>query len=984
MVQSVNFTTPQSLHCGPGMWYLNCKMSFPTMAYIKVAYFYLIFYATPKAMYRCRNPLSMFYAKNCSRATRLVTNLILGLFVLNFLLIGIVNPSLLNPGPSNLKIYYQNVQGLIPFYELDKQQPKLDETKVYEINSYINQNKPHVIMFNETWLKKSVGDREVIEDPVYKVYRLDRSKVSHPPDPDNPNKYRKYGGGVLIAFRTDIKDIESKRLTARKGAELVAFELTLNGKKFVFCTVYRVNNLGKINHESIMNTIKTYYKDRNPRKIFIVGDFNLSGVAWPISANQDISRGIEKLFVDSFEDRGLDQCLTVPTHIKGRTLDILLTNSQSLISSLHVLEKDSICKSDHFPITCEIKTNFKTKPIPKRKIYNFKKANWEGLVKSLEEVEWDRCLNNREPEYAWKNFKIIFFHLVDTYIPTITIKSTFSSPWFDSECYEAYRAKKRSHRSRAESINNEIKFSSKRRSFKNLCNKKMRDNLYNEDDPDLITKSLAYPLSILFKLSYNSGLLPTDWKTIENYRPISLTSLVMKTFERIIKEEIILKTSHMLDERQHGFLSQKSCTTNMLSFTDNVVMSLNDCDTMSVDVIYFDFSKAFDSVNHDLILRKLQEYYFINGRLLKFIRNYLCGRIQCVTLENCSSTTKSVLSGVPQGSILGPILFVLFMNDLPRGIDPGTNLALYADDTKIWKKIACDKDLELLQKDIDYLHNWSHDNKMNFHPKKCKVLSILHKPSPLCMLPFIAHYYTLGESTLDYTDCEKDLGVDISNNLSFNEHCNRIMSTAKQKLGLLRRTCCFVNDTKRRRVLYLTLVRSQFEHCSQIWHPNNVTLNEKFESIQKKCLKWVLFEEELSYSCKDVYLRKCMQVKILPLAKRFIFNDIILFHKIFNNLMPVQMPDYLSLFSGITRLRSSHLDRLSYESSVLPRRNSSNALNRSFFYRTHMYWNSLPLEIREIRSHEIFKREVKDYLWKMAHDELIDNDIDISLTDGVT
>ena len=90
----------------------------------------------------------MFYAINCSRATRLITNLILGLFVLNFLLIGIVNPSLLNPRSSNLKIYYQNVQGLIPFYELDKQQRKLDETKVYDINSYINQNKPHVILFN--------------------------------------------------------------------------------------------------------------------------------------------------------------------------------------------------------------------------------------------------------------------------------------------------------------------------------------------------------------------------------------------------------------------------------------------------------------------------------------------------------------------------------------------------------------------------------------------------------------------------------------------------------------------------------------------------------------------------------------------------------------------------------------------------------------------------------------------------------------------
>ena len=113
-------------------------MLFPTMAFIKVVYFYLIFHATPRAMYRCRNLLSMFYAKNCSRATRLITNLILGLFVLNFLLIGIVNPSLLNPGPSNLEIYYQNVQGLIPFYELDKQQPKLDETKVCEINWYIN------------------------------------------------------------------------------------------------------------------------------------------------------------------------------------------------------------------------------------------------------------------------------------------------------------------------------------------------------------------------------------------------------------------------------------------------------------------------------------------------------------------------------------------------------------------------------------------------------------------------------------------------------------------------------------------------------------------------------------------------------------------------------------------------------------------------------------------------------------------------------
>ena len=490
MVHSTSFSVP---HIGTnyymGVLYLSWIVPPCTLTHIKVAYFFLMFYAIPRAIFRYKSPFCMLYAKNCSRLTRLITNLVIGLFIFNFLLIGIVNPSLLNPGPNNLKVYFQNVQGLIPFYELDKPQPKLDETKIYEINSYINHNKPHVVILNETWLKKSVGNREVIEDPVYEVYRTDRSNISHPPDLENPNKYRRYGGGVLVALRTDIKDMEYKRLSVRKGAEMVAMEVTMNKKKFVFCTVYRVNNLGEDNHTSIMNTIKTFYKIRNPRKIFIIGDFNLSGVSWPQSNNSMINNRVEKLFTDSFKDRGLEQCVNVPTHNKGRTLDLLLTNSQLLISNLHVLEKDSICRSDHFPITFEVKSNVTGRPIPKRKIYNFKKANWEGLNDSLGRVPWQQVLDNREPEAAWTNFMSIIFHLVNIHIPTINIKSTFSSPWFDSECYDAYREKERAHRPvDKRTIDNEIKFSSKRRSFKNLCNKKMRDNLYNDDDPALITK----------------------------------------------------------------------------------------------------------------------------------------------------------------------------------------------------------------------------------------------------------------------------------------------------------------------------------------------------------------------------------------------------------------------------------------------------------------------------------------------------------------
>ncbi|MCP4488455.1 MAG: hypothetical protein GY820_14220, partial [Gammaproteobacteria bacterium] len=185
----------------------------------------------------------------------------------------------------------------------------------------------------------------------------------------------------------------------------------------------------------------------------------------------------------------------------------------------------------------------------------------------------------------------------------------------------------------------------------------------------------------------------------------------------------------------------------------------------------------------------------------------------------------------------------------------------YADDTKIWRSILTESDNNCLQKDIDYLHDWALRNKMKFHPSKCEVLSVTGKiPETLALLsvlPFYNFVYSLGGELefLEHVDSEKDLGVMVATTLDWAEQCAKLYSKANQKLGMARRNCHFVIDKNRRRVLYLTLVRSQFEHCSVIWRPVTKTLIEKLEGLQKRAIKWILREEYISYTF-NTYIQK--------------------------------------------------------------------------------------------------------------------------------
>ena len=680
-----------------------------------------------------------------------------------------------------------------------------------------------------------------------------------------------------------------------------------------------------------------------------------------------------------------------------------------MVKSINTLDRDAACLSDHFGISFNIEFPIGRKKGPKKKVYNYKKADWKNLNFELKRVDWGSYIGAYDPHISWLKFKNILLTLCDKYIPKRNVKSQFQPPWYDSECDRILRDKERWRKSarRTGNLSDMNKFRQRRREFKRIMNEKMRLNVIDSSDPALISKkfwkhvkakskstripetirsgdryrnkpidqanlfneyfysqfsdasthdvnidigrneicfmdlrfhavdvflilkginsskaagpdgidgivlkncaaSLAKPLSLIFNTSFVTGCIPDEWKLasvvpvhkkndkccVDNYRPISLTSLVMKVFERCIHRELYSACLSHLDPRQHGFLIGKSCTTQMVPFIDDLSLALNN--KIRSDIIYFDFAKAFDSVSHDLIFYKLKYLYGVDGLMLRFIKSYLQGRQQQVVVAGAVSNKLPVKSGVPQGSILGPLLFVIFINDMFSCITEGTNIALYADDTKIWRQITCYEDHFKLQSDIDKLFTWSVKNKMNFHTSKCKVLSVSMHRNILDNLPFNIFWYTLDNNMIDYVTSHKDLGVIVTSKLLWAEHCSQLVSNASSKLGLLMRTCHFTSNKRQKRSFYLTIVRSIFEHGSIIWSPQASTYLTQLENIQKRAIKWINGESFVSYNDFE-FFEKQKDLQILPIRLKFFYNSIMLFYKIVNDLVAISLPEYITV-----------------------------------------------------------------------------------------
>ncbi|MCP4458353.1 MAG: reverse transcriptase family protein, partial [Cytophagales bacterium] len=413
---------------------------------------------------------------------------------------------------------------------------------------------------------------------------------------------------------------------------------------------------------------------------------------------------------------------------------------------------------------------------------------------------------------------------------------------------------------------------------------------------------------------------------------------------------------------QHGFLPGKSCTTQLIPFIDSLALSLNN--GLRTDVIYFDFAKAFDSVNHDIILRKLKYHFKVDGAMLKFLVNYLQNRMQRVVIDQHMSSVAQVISGVPQGSILGPLLFVLFIDDMHSVVSPGTNIALYADDTKIWRTISSSADSVILDSDINALNNWASTNLMRFHPTKCKVVCVAHKNKTLSVLPFFNYpfSYSLGDNCLEFSEIEKDLGIHVHESLHWNLQTSSLIAKATQRFNLLRRTYHFVKNQKKKRALYLTMVRSIFQHGSVLWSPSAVSTIDQFEAIQKRAVKWILNEQSYSYS-NDYYTQKLIDLDILPMAQKFVYNDMVMLYKIINNLVPVSLPDYVIL--RINTRSSANANMLGIDPELVCHP-IKNIFGHSFFPRSISTWNHLPKETKESVSIGTFKANLNSYLWNLV------------------
>ena len=488
----------------------------------------------------------------------------------------------------------------------------------------------------------------------------------------------------------------------------------------------------------------------------------------------------------------------------------------------------------------------------------------------------------------------------------------------------------------------------------------LRIDPYKSVGPDdihpRILKELAYelyrPLTHIFRTSMATGIVPDAWKIAnvvpifkkgsktspENYRPVSLTSHLGKLLEKIIRKKLMehLETQVLVEE-QHGFRRGRSCTTNILECMETWTQWLDEGN--SFDVLYLDFRKAFDTVPHQRLLSKLWQHG-IDGDLLIWCTSFLSERTQRVKINTTLSRPSKVKSGIPQGSVLGPVFFIAYINDILQNMNYATG-SIFADDTKIYAKVNSSGDGQRLQDDLQNgPGTWAVENLMGFNANKCRVVHY-GRDNPQCT-------YLINNVEIEPTKEQTDLGVLFVEDLSFTKHITNKTKKANGVLGIIHKTFTY-KSVPIMTTLFTGLVRPHLEYSVHAWSPYQKKDIITLERIQRRATKRIPELRDLPYEMR------LERIGLTTLEERRTRGDAIETFKMLNGFENVDYQKFFQLNTTAYNLRR--------HSKTLFKRRSRLELRKNFFSnRVVNHWNSLDEETISAVSVNSFKNRYDKFM----------------------
>ena len=467
---------------------------------------------------------------------------------------------------------------------------------------------------------------------------------------------------------------------------------------------------------------------------------------------------------------------------------------------------------------------------------------------------------------------------------------------------------------------------------------------------------ICVPICDIFNQSISQGKFPDDWKyarvtplfkqgnrdDVNNYRPISVIPIVAKVFERIVYDQLYayLEEHDILYKNQSGFRATHSTVTALLEATDSWAYNIDNGKINGV--IFLDLKKAFDTVDHQILLSKLN-YYGINGKSFKWFQSYLENRTQKCSVNGSLSSSCSLTCGVPQRTILGPLLFLLYINDLPNCLS-NCEPRMYADDTHL---TYAGGDLESIQlclnEDLTNVFNWLQANKLTLNMTKTEFMLIgsRQRLGTLKASPTIR----MNITQVSQVTSTKSLGVIIDDRLDWHSHIEKLTKKIASGIGCLKRVRHLI-PASTLHLLYQALVKPQFDYCDIVWGSCGITLRDKLQKLQIRAARVLTFS---SYDADATKLLEFLSWKNLTSQQEI--HRVTMVFKCLHGLAP----EYLN---SKFRWRNSAYDLRDSENKLnvpLPR---TNYYRKSFSYSGATLWNSLPCDIRNTESLGLFKRKI--------------------------